>query len=605
MTSQSTTLLASLANKDRTAYTYVLLLALGGLQLALGCRTSEFPYDPYYYELARSLLAGTGYGFNGRPEPMVPPGFPALLAALMVVVGHSYAVLIRSMAFFTTFGLMAAYEVLRSQAGRAVAAITCLLLASSPSLFGFSTRMLFSDMPYFLASFLLLLAAARLDSAANRPRRQAFWWGACMLLLVASILLRSTGIALAGGILGWLAVSLFRERKLSRRRIALFLPLVAVGVVAEAGWVLWAEKHPVSQWPVHGFQESYAAQLRLKSGNHPELGMATLGDVLKRPLENEDDMATSMVELFGHKQVSAAWYSPATVVPLSLLLIGLVNSFRLTGGAITEWYFLSYQFLYLFWPWNFELRFQVPVAPLAALYIWRGGALLWRWARAVPRLAITVCFALSTLGAASSAIWGWHTLRPHPLACIAVWLLASFLSAVLLTAGPLLIRKQFLFWQTSVVLRGVSITRAQIAGGLAVLCILLAGVWTQTILGLENIHTIPEMDPNIEAAQWIRENSPPDAVVMARWEARVYHYSDRRVIWFPASTDPKLLMSGMRRHKIRLIVVIEDDDEYSYWKPSDSRCFKVLVQAYPERFRSVHEGRQEHVYEFLAESDKV
>ena len=38
-------------------YIYILLLALGGLQFALSCRTSDFAYDPYYYELARSILA--------------------------------------------------------------------------------------------------------------------------------------------------------------------------------------------------------------------------------------------------------------------------------------------------------------------------------------------------------------------------------------------------------------------------------------------------------------------------------------------------------------------------------------------------------------------
>src|SRR5689334_15294833 len=106
--------------------------------------------------------------------------------------------------------------------------------------------------------------------------------------------------------------------------------------------------------------------------------MATMQDLLKRPLENADDMATAMVDLFTHKQVGPAWYSPFTVLPLALLLIGLVRSFRQTGGSICDWYFVAYQFLYLFWPWNFELRFQLPVAPLAGAYMWAGGEFLWR-----------------------------------------------------------------------------------------------------------------------------------------------------------------------------------------------------------------------------------
>ena len=164
-----------------------------------------------------------------------------------------------------------------------------------------------------------------------------------------------------------------------------------MGLVTELAWLFWAEQHPVSIWPVHGFQESYVSQLKLKNGNIPELGTATWQDLLKRPLENEDDMATSMVTLFAHKQIAPAWYSPATVIPLALLLIGLAYSIRRTGGGITEWYFVGYQFLFLFWPWKFELRFQLPVAPLAALYMWRGGVVLWRRARSMPRRAVTVC----------------------------------------------------------------------------------------------------------------------------------------------------------------------------------------------------------------------
>jgi hypothetical protein len=92
------------------------------------------------------------------------------------------------------------------------------------------------------------------------------------------------------------------EREFDKSRFAIFLSLVVVGLVAEAAWMFWADQHPVSQWPVHGFQESYVGQLKLKNGNNPELGMATWQDVLKRPLENEGAMAT----LFAHKQIAPA-----------------------------------------------------------------------------------------------------------------------------------------------------------------------------------------------------------------------------------------------------------------------------------------------------------
>lgn len=133
---------------------------------------------------------------------------------------------------------------------------------------------------------------------------------------------------------------------------------------------------------------------------------------------------------------------------------------------------------------------------------------------------------------------------------------------------------------------------------------LAAGVWGETMIGVENLRIVPESNPTIEAAEWIRGHSAADAVVMARWEALAYHYSGHRVIWFPASTDPRLLMAGIRRNHIRLIVISESDEQ-SYWKPSDSHCFRVLMSAYPGLFRQVHQGSHEQVYEYLPDGRPV
>jgi hypothetical protein len=416
-------------------------------------------------------------------------------------------------------------------------------------------------------------------------------------LLVSSILLRSTGIALAGGLLGWLFISQHRKRTNTAVRHAFFLTIVILGVATEASWIFWANHHPVTEWPVHGFQESYLAQLRLKNGNNPELGMATWQDVLKRPLENEDDMATAMGALFSHKDTAPAWYSPATVIPLALLLLGLGISFFRSGGDITEWYFLAYQVIYLFWPWNYEWRFQIPVAPLAALYMWRGLRLLWYWAKMSPRLTYAVSTAMAVSGTLATALWGMHTRHPSGLLCLVLWLLAGILFMTFLR--PDAVRKasfsQYRYPESAKLAR-TSVVR--LACMIALTCMVATGVWAQVREGIDNLHRVPEMDANIEAAQWVRAHSAPDAVVMARWESMVYHYSGRRVIWFPASTDPSLLMAGIRRFHISLIVLTEGDSDGSYWTPSDRRCFGTLLRTYPEMFHQVHRGGHEQIYEY-------
>ena len=100
---------------------YLALIGLGLLAVVLSCRASDFVGDAYYFELARSIAKGTGYVFDFRPQTMVPPGFPYLLALMTMVIGSKYVVLVRSMAVFFTLALIATYEVLRFEEGRWVA----------------------------------------------------------------------------------------------------------------------------------------------------------------------------------------------------------------------------------------------------------------------------------------------------------------------------------------------------------------------------------------------------------------------------------------------------------------------------------------------------
>src|SRR5262249_28758980 len=60
-----------------------LLVGIGALQFAF-CQagTAFYTGDTSYLELARSIVAWRPYGFDFRPETMLPPGFPALLALL-------------------------------------------------------------------------------------------------------------------------------------------------------------------------------------------------------------------------------------------------------------------------------------------------------------------------------------------------------------------------------------------------------------------------------------------------------------------------------------------------------------------------------------------
>jgi hypothetical protein len=577
----------------------LLLLALGALQFALIRRAADYLNDTNYFELFNSILHNTGYGFNHRPMTQLPPGLPYLLALLSLVIGSSYTVMLRVMTVVTTLALVVSYALLRSRQDRGVAAMSCLLLGTAPALFAFSTSMVFADMPYFFASILLLYVAIILDEASDWRLRQTLLWLLWGVLLIVTVLLKSAGISLLGAVSCWIAVSYFKDRQTGRRRLRLFLPMVLAAVAAEGGWMLWAAKHQLRDWSLPGYQEHYVAQLRLKSANTPELGLATWKDVMIRPIKTGDDAAAAMVGLFTHKQMAAAWYSPGTVIPMILILLGLGYSFRNTGGSLLEWYFVSYQSMFLFWPWDFELRFLFPVAPLAFLYAWRGGRVLWQVARDQPRLLGASGLALAVIGCLSSLAWGQRVPNPKMWWCITLWLLFAGISIGLLWSRREGMQKLALLLGHSLPVRGRPVTLWQHLLTAAVVCACLVGVASQLQIGLANVTSDLSKDdfnyPDIEAAQWIKAHSAPSSVVMARKDDIVYHYSQRRVIWFPPSRDAAMLMNGISRYHVQYVVVHYGND--TYWKPPAQECFDALSRAYPGSFKLAHAGPHNSVFE--------
>jgi hypothetical protein len=591
--------------KNRSRYdlvVYLLILSLGALQFAFARRAADYLNDSNYYELTKSVLNHAPYGYNGRPMTQLPPGLPYLMALLSLVIGPGYTAMLRVMAVFTTLALIASYELVRTLQSRPVAAMACLLLGSAPRLFAFSTSLVFADIPYFFFSMALLYGAIGLDTAKGGRLR---WMAAILwsLLLAVTVLLKSVAISLLAALCCWFVVSALKDRPAARRRLLLFLPALAIGIGLEAGWMRWAAHHQVSDWSIPGYQEHYVAQLRLKDANDPEMGLAAWSDVIVRPIKNADDMASVMLGLFTHKEMAAAWYSPGTLIPLTLILLGLWRSFRKRGGGLVEWYFVCYLMMFLFWPWEFEIRFFYPIAPLAFLYALRGGCLVWQAARDRARIVGAAGLAFSITGGAGSVFWGRSVLHPGMEGCVAIWALLAALSFGLLWSGPnriqrldLLLRRPIVGWRPP-----LTISQGVVAVVVALVCII--GVVLQLQIGRENLKSDLSTDefnyPEIEAAEWIKEHSAPGSVVMARKDDIVYHYSQRRVIWFPPTRDATLLMEGIHRHHIQFVVVHYGRD--SYWRPPAADCFGALVHAYPGAFQLVHAGPHNGVFEVVQE----
>jgi hypothetical protein len=516
-----------------------------------------------------------------------------------MIIGGTYTVFIRSMAVFTALGFIASYELFTAMGDQLLGAIVCLVLDTSPKVFAFSTRLVLSDEPYFLTSMLALLLAVRLEKERNICE-QVVLAVLCGLSIVVSILIRSSSIALLLGICAWLVVSWFAKRQIARSRLKTFLPIVLVGLSVQIVWMEWGAKHEVIQWPmVGGYPQSYISQLEMKNGNNPELGKASWRDVPLRVEKNLNDRAIALTQLITRKEyIYSAWVSPFVFVPVLLIVVGVGWSISHGGGGLSEWYFIMHESMYLLWPWNFELRFFLPVAPLAFLYLWRGGKALTGFLSGLRRQAVAGCICvLSSILAVDAGVFAWKSRTVQPELTAVFWVVLVIASAYVACTGlyryPDPLAAVVVWWERRVAIGGRRLTIGRLGGVLTLAVLLLVGTVEEISLGEENLKFDLSKHPSyydVRAGEWIRGHTPTSAVVMARQLDVVYHYSGRRVIWFPPVRDPQLLMQGIHKYNIEFIVV--NEREYSYWLPPEQDSLQPLLHAYPGGFQLVyHEPR--------------
>jgi hypothetical protein len=576
------------------------ILAVGSVYFWLSQRgTSFYSGDTSYIELARSIL-DRSYEFNFRRETMLPPGFPAIVAVLIAVFSDSHAVMVRAITVFTTLGLGVTYLLLRREAGRTFAALVTALLFASPTVFGFGTRMVFSDLPYLLTSMTALLMLSSLD-VAETSRTRSVRWVLCGFLMLASLLIRSAGITLVLGLAAWLAVSCLRDPTRAVRRCKTFVPFLLAGLIVQAGWMAWVKKTEApAEWPIGGYPRSYLSQLSVKNGNQPELGTASAADLPNRVVQNLAAHSVGFVEAVTGKggRLPHDWFTPWVIGPVLLIILGLCASVWPAGGKPEDWYFVAHESMYLLWPWDLEMRFILPIVPLACLYFWRGIRTVAGWAIRTPRFAASAGLLLGVVCGVSATTYGWSVAGMRSKLAAECWWL--FVLSILIflwrrrapagTAHP--------FW-------GVT-SATSYRYGAAALCMVFFALNATALTGIarENLYfdvTHERAYAPILAAQWIRSHTPTNTIVMARQMDVVYRYAERRVVWFPPISDPAVLYDGIRHHHVSLIVVEVDRGVETYWRPGETDCIERLLKAYPAAFTLIQRGRDEQIYAVVPE----
>lgn len=604
----------SIFSKKVILISIISVLLMGLAAFFLQQRTSDFwGEDAFYADAARNLLHHGFYGVDGSRETTQPPGLAAILAILIGIFGYSYAVCVRAMAVFETLGFLAAFELMRRRIGSLAAGVICVVLISSPMYFGWATRLVYACFPYFFTTMAALLASEKYDKAITF--RKQLLWGMTLALLVAMSLLIATGtIALLAAMVMVILIAVWRDRNLARTKLLKYLPIVALGIGLQLAWMF--RKPAPLDWSLPGYPASYLQQLKVKYGNHPELGFATWRDIPSRLFRNamsESDILAQLCLRHGVNETKIA----VVIIPVLLIAVGWGSSVWRNGGTdLLDWYFAGYEAVYLAWPWTMETRFILPIAPLACLYAWRGAQKIYITATTRPRLMGILWFPAATSLGLSGAIWmhrHWHTGfgdLPDEL-LIPLWLVSAIAALWMLYSGESP-------WRTNLYADGKQRFRNGIAAlglrpdyavtlacGLVVASLVFIGVLTDTRIAHENLRAAKKayaeqtgveeiMLPEVEAGMWLRSNTAQGSVVMARHWPTVYHYARRKLIWFPPISNEGVLFAGIKAHSVDYIVVVKHSNPY--YLPDDDYCFDKLLSDHQDIFQLVMQAGDVRIF---------
>lgn len=326
--------------------------------------TPKFGDNAEFLVLGQSLASGRGYAWvndpAAGPHAKYPPGYPLLIAGVLLVTGTVHALL--AAVFYVkllSVGLFAAalpllYSLIRQRAGRGVATAVTLLTAVNPFMLKYATEVL-SETPYLFAS---LAALAVLERQAGRPTAR---WRAAQAVLIGAVLalpyyVRTTGALLVPAALFWLGLQRrYREAALAG----------AGAVLVLLPWEL--RNRLLVGWTVYGgqFFGKDAANLNYEP--------AALSDYVQRISEN---VVTYFTDAFDTR---FAWLLPFVSIPLfALAVLGFWRALR--RPTVLEPYVALYGMICLLWPFAGG-RFIVPVVPFLLCYVML--ALLWL----APRLS--------------------------------------------------------------------------------------------------------------------------------------------------------------------------------------------------------------------------
>ncbi len=158
-----------------------------------------------YFSLGKALATGQGYvniaSPAHTPENHFPPGYPVLISLIMRVFGESIVAVKIFNGLFVVVSLILLYFITEKITGhKTLALVSIFLLILNYHLQLYSTIMM-SEAPFLLASVLALWMVMKIDEDKELFKQPALYIS--LLCIALAYYIRSTGLALFGGIFLW------------------------------------------------------------------------------------------------------------------------------------------------------------------------------------------------------------------------------------------------------------------------------------------------------------------------------------------------------------------------------------------------------------------
>src|SRR5262249_29836285 len=156
-----------------------------------------------------------------------------------------------------------------------------------------------------------------------------------------------------------------------------------------------------------------------------------------------------------------------------------------------------------------DIRFFLPVVPLACLYLWRGGKILLRLASEKPRPIGAFLCPLSLFIATFAGVAGWRSGNLQPQIAAVFWTLLAAVSAWLIWTGSCRPLEALSRMRVFASLREKSLTAVRILGAVTGVALVVVGLTQQLAEGRVNLSydiTKSASYADVEAAKWITAN---------------------------------------------------------------------------------------------------